>query len=137
MLFTNRPIKTRFPYAFTTELLKLANNINSLAHFSIGTLSSIQDGLQQLDCIRFQVLFHSAIRGSFNLSLTVLVHYRCLYVFSLTRWSWRIHTGFHVSHATLENPRSYSSFEYGAITLYGKAFQLVSPTKVIFYFFQI
>ncbi len=28
--------------------------------------------------IRFQVLFHSPSRGSFHLSLTVLVHYRSL-----------------------------------------------------------
>src|SRR5512143_792656 len=36
--------------------------------------------------IRFQVLFHSPHRGAFHLSLTVLVHYRLLRVFSLGRW---------------------------------------------------
>ena len=39
-------------------------------------------------------------RGSFHLSLTVLVHYRWQKVFSLTRWSWQIHTGFLVSRVT-------------------------------------
>ena len=34
------------------------------------------EGLRLLVRTQFQVLFHSAIRGSFNLSLTVLVHYR-------------------------------------------------------------
>ena len=34
--------------------------------------------LKQLAGARFQVLFHSAVRGSFHLSLTVLVHYRSL-----------------------------------------------------------
>ena len=34
--------------------------------------------LRPLVSTRFQVLFHSAIRGSFHLSLTVLVHYRSL-----------------------------------------------------------
>jgi len=34
--------------------------------------------LQPLVSERFQVLFHSAIRGSFHLSFTVLVHYRSL-----------------------------------------------------------
>ena len=49
---------------------------------------------------RFHVLFHSPRRGSFHLSLAVLVHYRSLAVFSLTRWSWWIRTGFHVSRTT-------------------------------------
>src|SRR5437763_11674601 len=49
---------------------------------------------------QFQVLFHSAIRGSFTLSLTVLVHYRSQDIFSLGGWSLRIQTGFHVSRPT-------------------------------------
>jgi hypothetical protein len=35
-----------------------------------------ESGLPQLVGIWFQVLFHSPHRGSFHLSLTVLVHYR-------------------------------------------------------------
>ena len=35
-------------------------------------------GLRPLVSARFQDLFHSLIQGSFNLSLTVLVHYRSL-----------------------------------------------------------
>ena len=42
---------------------------------------------------RFQVLFHSARRGSFHLSLTVLVHYRSLKVFSLGEWTPQLPTG--------------------------------------------
>ena len=34
--------------------------------------------LRPLVSVRFQDLFHSLIQGSFNLSLTVLVHYRSL-----------------------------------------------------------
>ena len=36
------------------------------------------NGLRPLVSVRFQDLFHSLIQGSFNLSLTVLVHYRSL-----------------------------------------------------------
>lgn len=36
------------------------------------------EGLRPLVGVRFQVLFHSAIRSTFHLSLTVLVHYRSL-----------------------------------------------------------
>ena len=39
-------------------------------------------------------------RGSFHLSLTVLFAIGHLVIFSLTRWSSQIHTGFHVPHAT-------------------------------------
>jgi hypothetical protein len=38
------------------------------------------------------VLFHSPHRGSFHLSLTVLVHYRSSKVFSLGRWASQLHT---------------------------------------------
>jgi hypothetical protein len=43
--------------------------------------------LRPLVSIRFQVLFHSPNRGSFNLSLTVLVRYRSPRVFSLGKWA--------------------------------------------------
>ena len=36
------------------------------------------DGLLPLVSVRFQVLFHSLVQGTFHLSLTVLVHYRSL-----------------------------------------------------------
>jgi hypothetical protein len=39
-------------------------------------------------------------RGSFHLSLTVLLHYRSPVVFSLGRWSSQFPTGFHVSSGT-------------------------------------
>ena len=42
---------------------------------------------------RFQVLFHSPHRGSFHLSLTVLVRYRSPGVFSLGGWTPQFHTG--------------------------------------------
>ena len=35
-----------------------------------------KSGLRHIVCIRLQVLFHSPSRGSFHLSLAVLVHYR-------------------------------------------------------------
>ena len=42
------------------------------------------------------------LRGTFHLSLTVLVHYRSPLVFSLAGWSPRIRSGFHVSGSTQE-----------------------------------
>ena len=37
--------------------------------------------LRPLVGVRFQGLFHSSFRGSFHLSLTVLVHYRSLILY--------------------------------------------------------
>ena len=76
MLQTLRPIQTRFPCAYTYRL-KLACNTKSLTHYTKGTLSGLKP-LQLLVSIQFQVLFHSPRRGSFHLSLTVLVHYRSI-----------------------------------------------------------
>ena len=44
-------------------------------------------------------------------------------IFSLTGWSRQIHTGFHVSRATQDTPRIYTTYEYAAVTLYGCTFQ--------------
>ena len=58
-------------------------------------------------------------RGSFHLSLTVLVHYRSLDLFSLGWWSTQIQAGLHVSDPTQEHPTEYSDCAYGALTRYG------------------
>ena len=49
--------------------------------------------LRLLVGLRFQVLFHSPNRGTFHLSLTVLVHYRSPSVFSLGEWTPQIPAG--------------------------------------------
>ena len=82
----------------------------------------------------FQVLFHSPIRGTFHLSLTVLVHYRSRKIFSLGRRSSRLPTSLHVASSTCPRPRMVKGnddrliypFVYGAITLFGCPFQAPS-----------
>ena len=102
---TMRPIQTRFRYGFGCHSLNLATEINSQAHSPRGTLSGIvRNGsisrvlnsllaLQLFVGFRFQVLFHSPNRGTFHLSLTVLVHYRSPNVFSLGEWTPQLPTG--------------------------------------------
>ena len=71
---TKRPIKARFHYGSDAKHLNLACPINSLAHYAKGTPSQIN---APTACKRMvSGLFHSPHRGSFHLSLTVLVHYR-------------------------------------------------------------
>ena len=134
-----RPIQTRFRYGSGCHCLNLATESNSLAHSPKGTPSHIalqrpQRGLtsgpharprrgspspsvtrvaivlRPLVGIRFQVLFHSPHRGSFHLSLTVLVHYRSPEVFSLGRWSSLLPTGFPVSRGTQGHRRKCDRF---------------------------
>ena len=85
-------------------------------------------------------LFHSPHRRSFHLSLTVLVHYRFLLVFSLTPWSAQIPTEFLVLRGTQVPIRSLFGFAYKTFTFYGgpfpgpfatKKFCNSSPLKVV------
>ena len=61
-------------------------------------------------------------RGAFHLSLTVLVRYRSLRVFSLRGWSPWIHARYHVPGATWVMLERSLPFAYGAITLCGSTF---------------
>ena len=102
---TVRPIQTRFRYGFGCHSLNLATEINSQAHSPRGTPLGIAPrtgflhstdtllALRLLVSLRFQVLFHSPNRGTFHLSLTVLVHYRSSSVFSLREWTPQIPAG--------------------------------------------
>jgi hypothetical protein len=68
----------------------------------------LQKARRHPDCSRlrpagsagFQDLFHSPRRGAFHRSLTVLVHYRSMAVFSLGQWSAQLPAGFLVSGGT-------------------------------------
>ena len=88
-----RAVDTRFPFASTAERLRLATDNNSQTHYAKGkqsprpvyslTSRTRRTGLTaewawllHIVGIWFQVLFHSPNRGSFHLSLAVLVHYR-------------------------------------------------------------
>ena len=80
--------------------------------------------LRPLVGVRFQELFHSAVRGAFHLSLTVLVRYRLLPVFSLGGWARRIHTGFLVSRAT-QGAATLRMTSCTGLTIYGETFQIL------------
>ena len=65
-------------------------------------------------------------RGAFHLSLTVLVHYRSLEVFSLRQWSDWFPT-LETFRVVLESKdRRLIAFAYRAITVYGGPFQAPS-----------
>src|SRR5207244_1412961 len=80
-------------------------------------------GLRPLVSARFQVLFHSPPGVLFTFPSRYLFAIGHERVFSLTRWSSQIPTGFHVSCGTWESIGSQRAFAYGAVTLYGLTFQ--------------
>ncbi len=96
------PFQTRFRSGSSCPCLNLATPNYSLAHSTKGTPSpiSLRSRLRPAGSARFQVLFHSPRRGAFHLSLTVLVPYRSLTVFSLGLWSTLLPTRFRVSGST-------------------------------------
>ena len=118
---TLRPIQTRFPFAFDCFCLKLATYINSLAHSPKGTPSGITP-LRPVVSAQFQILFHSPRRGSFHLSLTVLLRYRSSSVFSLGRWTAQLPTGL-ACPVVLRIPLLASDCIYGTLTLFGRPSQ--------------
>ena len=75
--------------------------------------------LRPLVSVRFQILFHSPHRGSFHLSLTVLVRYRSALVFSLGQWSAQLPTGLACPVVLRIPNRSPGVFAYGTFTLFG------------------
>ena len=77
-----RAIHARFHCASVGLPLRQRTKIHSPAHSSIGTLSARRPPTP-CRCM-VSDLFHSPLRGSFHLSLTVLVHYRSSQIFSLT-----------------------------------------------------
>src|ERR1700712_1134646 len=92
---TGRTIHARFHYA-SDKCLKLATTNNSLDRSTKSTLSQIKSA--PTPCTHtISGSISLPFRGSFRLSLTVLVHYRSYSIFSLGRWSSQIQSGFHVS----------------------------------------
>jgi uncharacterized membrane protein YecN with MAPEG domain len=128
----SRPIKTtRFRSGSGCLSLNLATEINSQARSPKSTPSGIlaatdshqrlsSIALRQIICSRFQVLFHSPQRGTFHLSLTVLVHYRSSSVFSLGKWSSQIPTKLACLVVLRVPERSWLVFAYGTVTLFGR-----------------
>jgi hypothetical protein len=80
--------------------------------------------------------FHSPHRGSFHLSLTVLVRYRSSKVFSLGQWSALLPTRFLVPRGTQARIRSRRFFAYGAFTPSGGPFQCPSAQAPFSYSFR-
>ena len=125
-----RPIQTRFRFGFGRQALTSPHTANSPDHSSIGTPSRYRSCERQhaSTACRHTVSVSISLpsRGAFHLSLTVLVHYRSLEVFSLSQWSDWFPT-LETFRVVLESSdRRLSAFAYRAITVSGGPFQAPS-----------
>lgn len=120
-----RPLQTRFRFASGCLSLKLATCIDSLAHSPKGTPSGPKS-LRPVVSARFQILFHSPRRGSFHLSLTVLLRYRSSSVFSLGQWSAQLPTELACS-VVLRIPLTHTRFRLQGSHLSRQPSQTVRP----------
>lgn len=72
-----RPIRTRFRFGSSPKGINLASEAQLVGSLcKRHAVIPAKPGLRPLVGTWFQVLFHSPVRGTFHLSLTVLVHYR-------------------------------------------------------------
>ena len=112
---TRRPIRTRFPYGFPVDWLT--------SPLTITPRLILQEARRHPAWIRRSKHRASTgcrhtvsgsislpFRGSFHLSLSVLVHYRSLRVFSLRGWAPQIHTRHLVPGATWDTAERYQPF---------------------------
>ncbi len=76
-------------------------------------------GLRPLVSVWFQVLFHPVIHGTFHLSFTVLVHYRSLRSIQPYQMVLANSNGASPTPPYSGYYLSLTSYDYGAITLYG------------------
>ena len=126
----NRPIQTRFRYGSALEVLNLATDNNSPAHYAKGTPSPVirpEAEHRAPTACRCMVsgTFNSPNRGTFHRSLALLSTIGRRVVLSLGGWSPQLHTEFHEIRATLERQHKDSVFAYRTVTFYGQPFQTV------------
>ncbi len=114
-----------FALAPQISLLNLTTKIHSPDHSSIGTLSSIRRRTPTVCRHAVSGTFNSPPGVLFHLSLTVLLHYRSLGVFSLGKWSSQLPTAFLVCRGTQEQNKGGSFLSLTRLSLSSAALSRV------------
>jgi hypothetical protein len=108
--------------------------MHSPDHSTKGTPSALGGTLPQWPLTAGEYVVSGSVsspsRGAFHLSLTVLVHYRSLTVFSLGEWSPPLPTRLHVSRGTQDASPPSPPDGYGILTLSDRSFQSVPLGRV-------
>ena len=84
--------------------------------------------LRLLVDLRFHVLFHSPLGVLFTFPSLYLFTIGHSFIFSLSKWSCQIPSGFLVSVGTRDTHRRFYIFVHGAITLFSGTFQILRLT---------
>ena len=127
-----RPIKARFHCGSSMTYFNLPLTTSRRLILQQARRQTLIVVLLLLVSLRFHVLFHSPPGVLFTFPSRYCFTIGHSVVFSLTRWSSRIHTGFHVPHATLDTTLFLKVFDYKTFTFFGIAFQLFLLT-LLFY----
>lgn len=132
--YTVRLFETRLPSGSPAlALVNLQRAMHSPDHSTKGTPSALGAATAQwpLTACEYVVsgTLSSPSRGTFHLSLTVLVRYRSLKFFSLGGWSPQLPTRLHVSRGTQDTSHSRSLVLYGTLTPSGGTFQCLRVRK--------
>ncbi len=127
---TRRLLQTRLPCGSPAlTLVNQATDMHSPDHSTKGTPSGLSGTLPQCPLAAGEYVVSGSLsspsRGAFHLSLTVLVHYRSLKVFSLGEWSPQLPTRWLVSRGTQDTSPPSSTVLYGIVTLSDRSFQNV------------
>ena len=139
-----RPIQTCFRLGSGIFLLNLATSYKSPAHSSTGTRSNSSAWTKSrrkfshcLSAYDF-MFFFTPLRG-FSFTFPSLYFFTIGHsgVFSLTRWSSLIHTGFHVPHATRDIQKKGEVFDYWTFTIFGAGFSCFVSSFFPFFFLSI
>jgi hypothetical protein len=116
-----RPIQTRFRLGSRICTLNLATSYKSPAHSSTGTRS---ESFSSHCLSAYDFMFYFTPLRGFSFTFPSLYFFTIGHsgVFSLTRWSSLIHTGFHVPHATRDIQKKGEGFDYWTFTIFGAGF---------------
>lgn len=104
---------------------------NSPAHSSTGTRSDVESSSHCLSTDGFMFYFTPLTGVLFTFPSRYWFTIAHAVVFSLTRWSSLIHTGFLVPHATRDSAWVCSTFDYRSFTFSGAASHLL---RLVFHF---
>ena len=113
--------------------LNLATSYKSPAHSSTGTRSDSSSS-HCLSAYDFMFFFTPLLGFSFTFPSLYFFTIGHSGVFSLTRWSSLIHTGFHVPHATRDIQKKGEVFDYWTFTIFGAGFSCFVSSYFFFHF---
>ena len=115
-----------FPSAPNLTQFLTSHHVHNSPDRSTKSTTSHLNVLCLLVNIGFQVLFHSPPGVLFNFPSRYCFTIGHQGVFSLSRWSGLLQTGFLVSRPTLDSTRPYHHFAYWTFTFFGMLFQNIS-----------